>query len=140
MDTASSNTADKQRQEPPGKPFVKGDPRINRKGRPKSADALKSLIQSILHEAATKGADGEQIIIDGHVATNLEMMIRSMMKNPRHVEALLDRAYGKVPQALEHSGPGGGPVTMVIEYVNRRPTGDDPAGSATPDASADTGQ
>lgn len=135
-----SNTTEKQQGGVTGKGFVKGDPRINRKGRPKSADALKSLIQSILHEAATKGTEGEKIIIDGHVATNLEMVIRGMMKNPRHVETLLDRAYGKVPQALEHSGPGGGPVTMVIEYVNRRPTGDDPAGSTAPDASADTGQ
>lgn len=117
MEEPRSNTTEKQQGGVTGKGFVKGDPRINRKGRPKSADALKSLIQSILHEAATKGADGEQIIIDGHVATNLEMMIRSMMKNPRHVETLLDRAYGKVPQALEHSGPGGGNLVIEVRRI-----------------------
>lgn len=139
MAESRSDTTEKQLGGVTGKGFVKGDPRINRKGRPKSADALKDLIQSILHEAATNAA-GEKILIGGHAVTNLEMILRGMMKNPRHVETLLDRAYGKVPQALEHSGPDGGPITMVIEYVNKRPTGNDPTGSAAPDASADTGQ
>ena len=39
------------------KPFVKGDPRINRKGRPKSFDALRSLAQEIAHEAAKKSKE-----------------------------------------------------------------------------------
>lgn len=120
---SSSNTAREQRQTPPGKPFVKGDPRINRKGRPKSADALKELIQSILHEAATNAA-GEKIIIDGHAATNLEIIIRSMMRNPRHVEMLLDRAYGRVPQALHHEGEGGGKLVIEVREFDGRKSRD----------------
>jgi hypothetical protein len=29
-------------------------------------------------------------------------------------DKLLDRGYGKAPQAMEHSGPGGGPVTYRL--------------------------
>jgi hypothetical protein len=33
----------------PSKPFAKGDKRINRKGRPKTFDALRQLAQTIAH-------------------------------------------------------------------------------------------
>jgi len=38
-----------------GKGFVKGDPRINRKGRPRSFDAFRELAQAISHEEAKSG-------------------------------------------------------------------------------------
>ena len=56
------------------KPFVKGDPRINRKGRPKSFDQLRSLAQQIAHEVAKAG--GEPVIIDGHSVTVAEAIMR----------------------------------------------------------------
>ena len=60
------------------KPFVKGDPRINRKGRPKSFDALRSLAQEIAHEAAkqSKEQGGGPVVIDGHVVTVTEAIMR----------------------------------------------------------------
>ena len=39
----------------PGGKFVKGDPRINRNGRPKSFDALRALAQEIAHEVENDG-------------------------------------------------------------------------------------
>jgi hypothetical protein len=33
--------------------------------------------------------------------------------------ALLDRAYGKPPQALEHTGADGGPIIMVNTGIPR---------------------
>ena len=60
----------------PGGPFRKGDPRINRKGRPKSFDGLRSLAQEIAHEAAKQG--NQPVVIDGHVVTVTEAIMRHL--------------------------------------------------------------
>lgn len=96
--------------------FTKGDPRINRKGRPKSFDALRELAQQIAHEEAMSG--GQPIEINGHLATVTEMILRSwaQSKDARLQQAFISYAFGLPPQRQEHSGPEGGP--LVIEYVN----------------------
>lgn len=99
------------------KPFVKGDPRINRKGRPRTSDQLKDLGLSLLHEPA-KDKDGKPLIIDGHVATNLEMILRRMMSDKRQSADLLDRVYGKPAQPVQLSGPDDGPIP--VDLVNYR--------------------
>lgn len=110
--TDRSNTAGNSGQAT-GKPFVKGDPRINRKGRPRSFDALRKLAQSIADEVA-RSADGQQIEIDGHLVTQAEAVMRSLIKsNP---ERFIEIAYGKVPTPIEMSGDV---VTrVVIEYAD----------------------
>ena len=105
------------------KPFVKGDPRINRKGRPKNSDQLKALGMALLHEPA-KDKNGQPVVIDGHVATNLEMILRRMMSDKRQSSELLDRVFGKIPQAIQHEGEGGGPMVLRVEYVNKRADGE----------------
>ena len=115
----SSNTTPEQ--QPPkakkpggatGKGFVKGDPRINRKGRPKSFDKLRDFAQSLLAEAA-KDKDGHPLELDGHIATNLEVMLRQAMRNPRLLQYLLEVAYGKVPQQVDVT-TGGQPIKAYI--------------------------
>lgn len=91
----ASNTGENRPR--PGQ-FVKGDPRINRKGRPKSFDALRKLAQALANEPATT-KDGAPIVIDEHVATQAEMIMRAMMRdNP---ERFVEIAYGKVPQPVD---------------------------------------
>jgi len=85
--------------------FTKGDPRINRKGRPKSFDALRTLGQQIAHEIA-KSKDGRELIIDGHKVTVTEAIMRqwATSKNPKLQQLFIEVAYGKVPTITEISG------------------------------------
>ena len=111
---ATSNTGSNRRNK--GQ-FRKGDPRINRKGRPKSFDALRDLAQQIAHEKAKSG--GETVVVDGHSVTVTEIILRqwAQSKNPKLQEKFIEVAFGKVPQPVEHSGAGGGPIVHVVKEV-----------------------
>ena len=116
----SSNTT--QQQPKPGgatgKGFVKGDPRINRKGRPKSFDGLRSLAQEIAHEAAkqSKEQGGQPVVIDGHIVSITEAIMRSwaMSKDPRLQQKFIEVAYGHVPSVTRLEGADGGPIQVTI--------------------------
>jgi len=86
------------------KPFKRGDPRINRKGRPKTFDKLRSLAQMIAVE------DG--ITTDEAILSNVEVILRGMMKNDPKL--FLEIAYGKVPKPIELSGKGGEVVKINV--------------------------
>ena len=100
------------------KPFVKGDPRINRKGRPKSFDGLRSLAQEIAHEAAkqSKEQGGQPVVIDGHIVSITEAIMRSwaMSKDPRLQQKFIEVAYGQVPSVTRLEGTDGGPIQVTI--------------------------
>lgn len=68
-------------------PFVKGDPRINRTGRPKAFDMLRSLSKKIAEEPTPEGISQVEAILRG-------MTISNPVK-------FLEYAYGKVPDILE---------------------------------------
>lgn len=92
----------------------KKDPRINRKGRPKSFDALRSLAQQIAHEKAKSGS--KVVIIDNHAVTVAEAILRSwaMGKDKRKQQAFMEIAFGKVPSPVEISGKDGEDVKVTI--------------------------
>ena len=98
----------------PGGPFRKGDPRINRKGRPKSFDQLRSLAQEIAHEAAKQG--NQPVVIDGHAVTVTEAIMRqwAMSKDPRLQQKFIEVAYGQVPSVTRLEGQDGGPIQITI--------------------------
>jgi hypothetical protein len=88
--------------------FKKGDPRINRNGRPKSFDTLRRLAQDKLISRATD-KDGNPIVINGKPATVIEVLLQQMIesKNPNERKFLLEIAYGKVPDELQVTGKDG---------------------------------
>jgi hypothetical protein len=75
-----------------GKPFTKGDPRINRSGRPKNFDALRELAKEI----ANSPVRGKDITI-------AEAILRkwSTSSNWYCQKAFLEIAFGKVPDKIE---------------------------------------
>lgn len=101
--------------------FVKGDPRCWRKGRPKGFDALREMTQAVLAEEAVSG--GQPIIINGHKATGAEVIIRQWMQSKefKKQQAVLEIAYGKVPDELKVQGDA--VMRVVIDLGDR---GDDP--------------
>ncbi len=88
------------------KPFKKGDPRINRKGRPKNFDKLRELALQIAHEEA-KSKD-KCVVINGKKITVLEMILRkwAMSKNPTLQKSFMEIAFGKVPDNLDITSGG----------------------------------
>lgn len=114
---SNSNTA-RNSKSPPGKPFQKNDPRINRKGRPKSFDAWRALSLAIAHEAAQEQdetGNPKPIEINGHIATNAEMVLRRWWtsRDIRMEIQATEIAFGKVPDNVEVSGPGRGPMRTI---------------------------
>lgn len=99
--------------------FTRGDPRINRKGRPKSFDAFRELAQAISHEEAK--AAGGQLVINNHVVTVAEAILRqwAQSKDPRLQMAFIEVAYGKAPTRNEISGKDGGDVILRVIYEGK---------------------
>lgn len=71
------------------RPFKKGDPRINRNGRPKSFDQLRELFQSIAQEEVEN--------YDGKKVTRAEAIGMIMASDKKLMREFLEFAYGKVP-------------------------------------------
>jgi hypothetical protein len=96
------------------KPFIKGDPRINRKGRPKSFDQLRELAQQIAHEEITD-KNGRKL-----TRANAILRIWSASKEPTLQKAFMEYAFGKVPDKLETTGLEN-KTTLVLHWPHERP-------------------
>lgn len=84
--------------------FVKGDKRINRRGRPKSFDALRALAQTIAHED----------ISDGMTVTEAILRKWAGSKDPRLQLQFMEVCFGKVPNPVEISGKDGKQLEIVV--------------------------
>ena len=96
------------------KPFVKGDPRINRKGKPRNFDAFRELAQSIANEKITE--------VNGHGATVIEMILRkwASSSSPILQRGFVEIAYGKVPDKVELTGADNQPLIIKVVYDEER--------------------
>ena len=101
--------------------FKKGDPRINRKGRPKNFDALRELALQIAHEVAQH--KGEDVVISGRKVTVSEAILRKWASSGNHQlqKAFIEIAFGKVPDIHEITGKDGDPVKVTMIEVIRNP-------------------
>ena len=116
---------------PPTNGFDKRKEHINRKGRPKTFDALRELAQQIAHEEALSG--GQPVVINGHVVTVAEAIMRkwAASQNYQLQRAFIEVAFGKVPDVTQIMGKDGGPI-KVKGYVSISPDdweADDTTGS-----------
>ena len=97
MTDEAQGTAQKQQKKVIGKPFVKGDKRINRGGRPKSFDALRKLAQKIAGELPE----------ESDVTRVTEMLIEmSKSKNPSDRALFLAYAFGKPKEEVDVTSKG----------------------------------
>lgn len=90
-------------------PFVKGDKRCNRKGRPKSFDALRKLAIKIAGETIP-GANGDDI-------TRIEAMLRVLTssKAPADRALFLAYAFGKPKDEVDITTGGDKIVIKLIK-------------------------
>jgi hypothetical protein len=112
--SATQDTVSKQCRTRGLRPFVKGDRRINRNGRPKSFDQFRELAQAIGHE---KVADK-----DGKLMTRVEAILRgwTTSKQPVLQLAFIAYCYGKPPEKLETTGLEH-KTRLVLHWGHERP-------------------
>ena len=94
--------------------FKKGDPRINRNGRPRKSDMLKDALME-KWDSVVLDSSGNPVVVNGEEMTYGNMVIHRLYKNEKLYPELLNRAFGKVKDETEHSGD----VTIKVEYGQR---------------------
>lgn len=106
--------AEQPKRKQTGKPFVKGDARINRKGRPKTFDTLRREAVKIACEMLKDPKTGEEISV-------AHAILRSWASGDAQAQRLfIEYAYGKVPNKEEITGKDGkdldtGPSVIILD-------------------------
>lgn len=80
------------------KHFQKGDPRINRAGRPKQLPALKEMLDEVLGDKV-KGITAAQAIL-------MRLRAEATKGNMRAIEILFGYAYGRPKQQIDLDSSG----------------------------------
>jgi hypothetical protein len=132
-----SKTAEKQRKMPKGKPFVKGDPRINYKGRPPKDTSLTEALRDIMDRDAQDAAElfgGKTtelgrffLMLPKGIKLNVILAARNITAeisepNARRLQEMMNRLEGKVPDKVDLSNTDGTlrPETMRPSEIAER--------------------
>lgn len=120
MPKVSSNTADNSKKKPRGRPFEKGDKRINRTGRPKEFTAMRDLAREIAIRKA-QNSGGQYVKIDGKEVSIVEVILFSWATSGdfQKQKHFLEIAYGKVPDKIDLTSDGE-KLPSIIEIVKRK--------------------
>jgi hypothetical protein len=108
--TNGCNTTAKLRGGITGKGFVKGDSRINRKGRPKNFDHFRALALAIAQE---------DIVRNGKKMSRAEALLRDWMESPQPAlqKAFVEYGFGKVPDKIETS-PLENKTRLILHFAH----------------------
>ena len=115
----SNTTNNTQRKRGPGKPFVKGDRRINRYGRPKSSEAFRKMAIKMLSEPIVSK--------DGTVQTNYaELILRDWIqsRNFQKQKGALEAAYGQIGKMLDDINLNIDLTTLTTSQLERLAKGE----------------
>jgi len=118
-DKDAVNTPENTKKRIYGKPFVKGDKRINRRGRPTLTQiGERTQWQEVFAEYVLD--DKGNPVIDEVTKKPLtrlraRMKIATTSRNPRDFEIALDRAFGKVKEQVENTGN----ITLTVVYKDK---------------------
>lgn len=82
-----------------GKPFTKGDPRINRDGRPKVVREWREGMRDLSEEAVT--------------VLRAQMHGKNKFVAQGAAKFVIEQGWGKATQPHEHSGPEGQPIQVA---------------------------
>jgi len=106
-----------KRKRGPGRPFVKGDPRISPGGLPAEAREFSARYRAALAAALSKPAKD-----DGSM-TRFEHGLQKLAESfaagtPWAVAEVLNRLIGYPKQSVEASGQDGGPLKTLVEIIH----------------------
>ena len=87
--------------------FTRNDPRINRKGRPKTFEALRKLAVLVAAEQDEAGINRALEILRDWAKS----------KEPVKQAKFLEYAFGKVPERIEQDGE----IKVIVEYAENNP-------------------
>ena len=98
------------------KPFVKNDPRINKKGRPPKLPHLEELLANVLGQEKDGITAAEAIL--------MALRSKATRGDVRAAEVLLERAFGKVKQDIGIGNIDGKALHITRETIGKPPTKD----------------
>src|SRR5262249_16515142 len=117
--TQNSQQLSRKRKRGPGKPFVKGDPRISPGGLPAEAREFSARYREALAAALSKPSKSDPNGALTPFEQGLERLAELFAAGtPWGVAEVLDRLIGKPKQSVEASGADGGPLKTLVEIIH----------------------